>query len=84
MATGNSVTDDMFEAILSSVAILNKVGALDKATMRNLDVPHLAVPNEIEPAEIKQLHGANNVNQLVSPSALELQNILTLRSRSRI
>jgi putative transcriptional regulator len=45
--------------------MLNKVGALDKATMRDFDARHLAVLAEIEPAQIKQLREANNVSQPV-------------------
>jgi putative transcriptional regulator len=56
---------DISEAIHSSAAMLNKVGALDKATMRDFDARHLAVLAEIEPAQIKQLREANNVSQPV-------------------
>jgi putative transcriptional regulator len=55
----------MSEAIHSSAAALHKVGALDKATMRDFDARHLAIPSEIDPAEIKQLREANNVSQPV-------------------
>jgi putative transcriptional regulator len=45
--------------------MLHKVGALDKATMRDFDARHLAVPRLIEPAQIKRLREANNVSQPV-------------------
>ena len=60
-----SLTNDMSEAIHASAAMLHKVGALDKATMRDFDARHLVVPIEIEPARIKQIREANNVRQPV-------------------
>ena len=56
---------DISGAIHSSAAMLHKVGALDKATMRDFDDRHLALPSAIEPAQIKQLREANNVSQPV-------------------
>jgi len=65
MATKNKFKSDSAEAIHSSAAMLHKLGALDKATMRDFDARHLAVPSEIAPAQIKQLREANNVSQPV-------------------
>ena len=65
MSTKNRFKSDISEAIHSSATMLHKVGALDKATMRDFDTRHLAVPPEIEPAQIKQLREANNVSQPV-------------------
>ena len=65
MATKNRFKSDVSEAIHSSAAMLHKVGALDKATMRDFDARHLAVPGAIEPAQIKQIREANNVSQPV-------------------
>ena len=65
MAKKNRFRSDTSEAIHSSAAMLHKVGALDKATMRDFDARHLAVPRAIEPAQIKQLREANNVSQPV-------------------
>ena len=65
MATKVRFKSDISEAIHSSAAMLHKVGALDKATMRDFDARHLAVPSEIKPAQIKQLRKANNVSQPV-------------------
>jgi putative transcriptional regulator len=45
--------------------MLHKVGALDKATMRDFDARHLAVPAQLDPADIKQLREASNVSQPV-------------------
>ena len=65
MATKNRFKSDVSAAIHSSAAMLHKVGALDKATMRDFDARHLAVPRDIGPAQIKQLREANNVSQPV-------------------
>jgi putative transcriptional regulator len=65
MATKGRFKSDISEAIHSSAAMLHKVGALDKATMRDFDARHLIVLTEIQPAQIKQLREANNVSQPV-------------------
>ena len=57
--------NDLSEAIHSSATALHKVGAIDKATMRDFDARHLAIPTEIAPAQIKKLREANNVSQPV-------------------
>ena len=56
---------DSSEAIHASARMLHKVGALDKATMRDFDARHLAVPAQLDPADIKQLREASNVSQPV-------------------
>ena len=56
---------DVSGAIHSSAVMLHKVGALDKATMRDFDARHLAVSSVMEPAQIKQLREANNISQPV-------------------
>src|SRR5689334_6579636 len=65
MAAKRRVRSDISGAIHSSAVMLHKVGALDKATMRDFDERHLVVPSEIEPAQIKRLREANNVSQPV-------------------
>lgn len=65
MATKNRFKSDISEAIHSSAAMLHKVGALDKTTMRGFDERHLAVPSKIDPAQIKRIREANNVSQPV-------------------
>jgi len=65
MTAKNRYNNDISEAIHKSAAMLHKAGALDKATMRDFDARHLAVPSAIEPAQIKQLREANNVSQPV-------------------
>ncbi len=65
MTAKRKYKSDISEAIHSSAAMLHKVGALDKATMRDFDARHLMVPDMIEPAQIKRLREANNVSQPV-------------------
>jgi putative transcriptional regulator len=54
---------DAREAIHSSASALFKVGAIDKATMRDFDETCLAVTPGIAPAAIKQLRESNEVSQ---------------------
>jgi putative transcriptional regulator len=56
---------DAHEAIHSSAQALFKVGAIDKATLRNFDESCLVVPVSIEPAQIKQIREMHNVSQPV-------------------
>ncbi len=65
MSTKAKFRNDASEAIHSSAAMLHKIGALDRATMRDFDARHLVIPTEIEPAEIKKLREAHNVSQPV-------------------
>ncbi len=65
MTAKNRFKSDISEAIHTSAAALRKVGAIDKATMRDFDVRHLAVPSTIKPTEIKRLRERNKVSQPV-------------------
>jgi putative transcriptional regulator len=65
MAAKRKFKSDISESIHSTAAMLLKSGAIDKATMRDFDARHLAVPPVIEPAEIKQLRERNKVSQPV-------------------
>jgi putative transcriptional regulator len=56
---------DAFEAIHSSAQALFKVGAIDKATLRNFDESCLVAPSALEPEQIKKLREQNNVSQPV-------------------
>jgi putative transcriptional regulator len=53
------------EGIHASASALYKVGAIDKATMREFDESCLAVPPKIKPSQIKQLRERNRVSQPV-------------------
>jgi putative transcriptional regulator len=65
MAKKTKFKSDAFEAIHTSAAALLKVGAIDKATMRDFDASCLTVPVEIGPLQIKQIREANHVSQPV-------------------
>ncbi|HEX9199191.1 MAG TPA: DNA-binding transcriptional regulator [Acidobacteriaceae bacterium] len=56
---------DASEAIHSSASVLFKVGAIDKATMRNFDESCLAAPPAIKPRQIKKLRERHRVSQPV-------------------
>lgn len=65
MATKRKFRSDAFEAIHSSASAMYKVGAIDKATMREFDESCLSVPAEIKPAQIKKLREKVHVSQPV-------------------
>jgi putative transcriptional regulator len=56
---------DAFAATHASARALHKVGAIDKATMRDFDASCLSVPAAFTPGDIRQLREANNVSQPV-------------------
>jgi putative transcriptional regulator len=56
---------DAFAAIHSSASALHKVGAIDKATMRNFDEACLNATAKFTPGEIQRLRQAHNVSQPV-------------------
>jgi putative transcriptional regulator len=62
--TKSKFKSDDFEAIHSSASAVFKVGAIDKATMRDLDESCL-VPPALEPKEITQLRKRHHVSQPV-------------------
>lgn len=65
MATKSKFKSDAFEAIHSSASAMLKVGAIDKATMRDFDETCLTKPPVIAPDEIKRLRERNKVSQPV-------------------
>ena len=65
MMTKRKFKTDAFEAIHASAVALHKVGAIDKATMREFDESCLVVPPKIEPKQIKQIREATHVSQPV-------------------
>jgi putative transcriptional regulator len=65
MSAKRKFKSDAFEAIHSSASALFKVGAINKATMRDFDESCLAATPSISPAEIKRLREANKVSQPV-------------------
>lgn len=65
MVTKRKFKSDAFEAMHSSASALHKVGAFDKATMREFDESCFVLPPEIQPAQIKRLREKNHVSQPV-------------------
>jgi putative transcriptional regulator len=65
MATKRRFKSDAFEAIHTSAAALQKVGAIDKATMREFDESCLVTPPAIAPKQIKRIREAAHVSQPV-------------------
>jgi putative transcriptional regulator len=65
MTTKRRFKSDAFEAIHSSAQALLRVGAIEKATMREFDESCLSVPVPLEPRQIKQLRENNHVSQPV-------------------
>jgi putative transcriptional regulator len=56
---------DAFEAIHSSASAMFRVGAIDKATMREFDAACLSVPALLEPRRIKRIRESQHVSQPV-------------------
>lgn len=63
MAAKRKFKSDAFEAIHSSASALYRVGAIDKATMRDFDESCIVVPAEIKPAQIKHLREKSHMSQ---------------------
>lgn len=65
MTTKRKFKSDAFEAIHASAAALHRVGAIDKATMREFDESCLAAPPAIPPKQIKRIREQAHVSQPV-------------------
>jgi putative transcriptional regulator len=65
MATKRKFKSDAFEAIHSSASALYRVGAIDKATMREFDESCLSVPKPLAPHHIKRIRKSLRVSQPV-------------------
>ena len=65
MATKPKFKSDAFAAIHSSARALHKVGAINKATLREFDESCLAMPGELKPKQIKTIRELNRVSQPV-------------------
>lgn len=65
MAKKPKFKSDAFAAIHESASAFHKVGAIDKATMRDFDVSCIAVPARITPKQIKKLRQSSGVSQPV-------------------
>lgn len=56
---------DAFEAIHSSASAMFKIGAIDKATMREFDESCLVMPETMAPERIKRIRESQRVSQPV-------------------
>lgn len=65
MSTKRKFKSDAFESIHASASALHKVGAINKATMKDFDALAFAELPIIKPAQIKQLREKNQVSQPV-------------------
>jgi putative transcriptional regulator len=65
MATKPKFKSGLSEAIHSSASALYRVGAIDKATMREFDESCLTVPPQMEPERIKGIREKLHVSQPV-------------------
>ena len=65
MTASRSFKSDAFEAVHTSASALHRIGAIDKATMRQFDESCLSVPTPLAPRQIKQLRERNHVSQPV-------------------
>jgi putative transcriptional regulator len=65
MTTKARFKSGAFEAIHGSASALHRVGAIDKATMRDFDAASLTIPPAIAPADIKRIREAAKVSQPV-------------------
>jgi putative transcriptional regulator len=65
MSTKRKFKSDAFESIHASASALHRVGAINKATMKDFDALAFAELPAIKPAQIKQLREKNRVSQPV-------------------
>jgi putative transcriptional regulator len=65
MTAKTKYKSDAFEAIHTSAAALQKVGAIDAITMRKFDASCLAVPASLKPTQIKRIRQSAHVSQPV-------------------
>lgn len=65
MPTKRKFKSDAFESIHASATALHRVGAINKATMKDYDALAFAEIPAIKPTQIKQLREKNRVSQPV-------------------
>ena len=65
MTTKRKFKSDVLKAIHTSASALHKVGAVNKATMREFDASCIATVSVIEPHQIKKIREAAKVSQPV-------------------
>lgn len=65
MTTKQKFKSDAFAVIHASAAALQKVGAIDQTTLRQLDESCLSVPTTLAPNQIKSIREQAHVSQPV-------------------
>jgi putative transcriptional regulator len=65
MTTKPKFKSDAFAAIYASATALQKVGAIDRTTMRKFDASCLAIPVALDPMQIKKIRESAQVSQPV-------------------
>ena len=65
MTTKQKFKSDVLKAIHTSASALHKVGAVNKATMREFDASCIATVSAIAPQQIKKIREAAQVSQPV-------------------
>lgn len=65
MKSTRKYKNDAFEAIHSAVAGMYRAGTIDKETMRGFDETCLAMPDTIEPEQIRHIRESQQVSQPV-------------------
>ena len=65
MTVKRKFKSDVSEAVHSSASALFRVGAIDKATMREFDESCLLAPPQMEPRRIKRIRESQRVSQPV-------------------
>ena len=65
MTTKTDFKTDAFASVHTSAVALHKVGAIDKATMRNFDTACLMTPAAYDAQAIKRLRESQHVSQPV-------------------
>jgi putative transcriptional regulator len=65
MKSNRKYKSDAFEAIHSAAAGMYRAGTIDKETMRDFDESCIAMPDTMEPEEIKSIRESQQVSQPV-------------------
>lgn len=65
MTAKNKFKSDAYESIHASALALQKIGAIDKATLRSFDASCIAQTPAIGPEQIKQIRIQNQLSQPV-------------------
>jgi putative transcriptional regulator len=65
MASKAKYKSDAFEAIHTAATAVHRVGAINKATMRDFDAAALVGPEPLSPSQIKKIRETTRLSQAV-------------------